>query len=66
MGLIQSIEPDAKRGWFYQKTVSKLGYRLYLFDPIKTRKISPYFQFGVKTNGGTANFLETTVGIKID
>lgn len=64
--LVQSMEPDVKKGWLYSNTASKVGYRLYLFDPIRNNMVSPFLQLAVKTNGGTANFFETTIGVKLD
>lgn len=67
LNLIQTMEPDVQKGWLYRNTSSKLGYRVYLFDPIRHNSwLSPYLQVAVKTNGGTANFLETTLGFKLD
>jgi Lipid A 3-O-deacylase (PagL) len=66
MGLTQSLRASKSKGWIYQNTASKLGYRFYLFNMMKSHLISPYFQMAVKTNGGTADFLETTLGVIVD
>lgn len=49
-----------KHGFLYQWTSNKLGYRYYVLKDEK--KFSPYIQLAVKTNGGTADYLETGVG----
>jgi hypothetical protein len=64
MALMQQIPSEPTRNWLYRRTASKLGYRIYLFNPYKSRLVSPYLQFAVKTNGGTAEFFEATIGIQ--
>jgi hypothetical protein len=63
---VKALHANKDRGWLYQRTAAKIGYRLYLFDPMRKNTVSPYLQVAVKTNGGTADFLEATLGLKVD
>lgn len=56
-----------KHGWLHQHTANKIGYRVYLFpqDTWYRRTIQPYLHIAVKTNGGTADFLEFAIGTVI-
>jgi hypothetical protein len=53
-----------KHGLLYQYTASKIGYRIHAYscDNSSRHQIDPYFQLAVKTNGGTADFLEVAIG----
>jgi hypothetical protein len=50
-------------------TANKIGYKVYAFSQNKSealpRLIQPYLQVAVKTNGGTADFLEIGIGAHI-
>lgn len=50
-------------------TSNKIGYRVYAMSQNKTvqlnKYIQPYLQLAVKTNGGTADFLELGIGAHI-
>jgi hypothetical protein len=66
MEKVKTLHASKDRGWLHQHTAAKLGYRLYLFNPMRNNHVSPYLQLAVKTNGGTADFFETTLGLKVD
>jgi len=53
-----------KNGFINEWTASKLGYRYYLLNPLAARfpGRSAFVGVAIKTNGGTADFLETSVG----
>lgn len=51
-------------------TANKIGYKLYAYSQNGTRSgydylLNPYLNMAVKTNGGTADFLELGIGIEI-
>ncbi len=53
-----------KHGSLYLHTSNKIGYRIHFIKASEQNKsaINPYFQLAVKTNGGTADFLEFALG----
>jgi hypothetical protein len=54
-----------KHGWLHQYTANKIGYRMYAQPQFgaTTKLMQPYLQMAVKTNGGTADFLELAIGV---
>lgn len=51
-------------------TANKMGYKVYAFSQngnaeMKQRTMNPYLSMAVKTNGGTADFLEFGIGTEI-
>jgi hypothetical protein len=57
-----------KHGWLHQYTANKIGYRMYTQQQFgtATSAIRPYVQMAVKTNGGTADFLELAIGVDLN
>jgi hypothetical protein len=53
-----------KNGLLYRYTASKLGYRFhwYNLDENYAHTLNPFISVAVKTNGGTADFLEFSLG----
>ncbi len=53
-----------KHGLLYSYTSNKIGYRIHFLSDAVQNKIAfdPYFHLAVKTNGGTADFLEFALG----
>jgi Lipid A 3-O-deacylase (PagL) len=66
MDLISSLEATKTKSWLYKNTASKLGYRFYFCNMMRSHSVSPYLQMAVKTNGGTAEFFETSLGVLVD
>lgn len=56
-----------KHGLIYLYSANKIGYRVYFTCPenSNTDKLRPYISMAVKTNGGTADFLEFAFGANI-
>lgn len=56
-----------KHGSLYEYTSNKIGYKYYFRQQqiLKVHAFNPYFMLAVKTNGGTADFLEFSVGAEI-
>lgn len=53
-----------KHGWLHQYTANKIGYRIYAHSQFNHnhRIMQPFIHIAVKTNGGTADFLELGIG----
>ncbi len=56
-----------KHGLLYVYTANKIGYRFYFTYKENPNAVTfkPYISIAVKTNGGTADFLEFAIGTKI-
>jgi hypothetical protein len=56
-----------KHGWLHQFTANKIGYRVYLHKQQEPsdKRINPFVHIAVKSNGGTADFLEFAIGIDL-
>jgi hypothetical protein len=54
-----------KHGWLHQYTANKIGYRIYRHRVQSNDRsnINPYLHVAVKSNGGTADFLEIALGL---
>lgn len=60
--------PDLpKHGPLHQYTANKIGYKYYLLNKHKMENspVRPYVTVAVKTNGGTADFLEFGLGLEL-
>ena len=53
-----------KHGWLHEYTAQKIGYRIYAHSQFAAtpHNFQPFIHIAVKTNGGTADFLELAVG----
>jgi hypothetical protein len=63
MQKINDVWDLPKQGFLNRWTSNKLGYRYY-FKSIDSC-VQPFVHVAVKANGGTADFLETAIGIRI-
>ena len=56
-----------KHGLLHQWTSNKIGYKFYLLKgcPMQLHAFNPYIACAVKTNGGTADFLELAIGCEL-
>jgi hypothetical protein len=61
---INEVWDMPKHGPLYRYTANKLGYRFQLYNAEQKYQhdLNPFLSLGVKSNGGTADFLELSIG----